>query len=114
MKNEKNSITGSTSMLLLKLLLERDMYGYQMIEELSRRSQNVFELKAGTLYPILHELEKNGMVSSYSETSDSARTRKYYSITKEGNKFLKEKQDEWNAYSTAVNLVLGGGQHATA
>ena len=53
MTAEKSSVTGSTAMLLLKLLQERDMYGYQMIDELSRRSQNVFELKAGTLYPIL-------------------------------------------------------------
>ena len=114
MTAEKSSVTGSTSMLLLKLLQERDMYGYQMIDELSKRSQNVFELKAGTLYPILHDLEQKGLVSSYSEAADGARMRKYYALTKEGGRFLDEKQAEWNTYSTAVNLVLGGTSHATA
>ena len=112
MPTEKSSVTGSAYMLLLKLLQEKDMYGYQMIDELSKRSQNVFELKAGTLYPILHDLEQKGMVSSYTEAADGARTRKYYTITKEGGSFLKEKLDEWNTYSSAVNLVLGGAHLA--
>lgn len=51
---EKSLISGSMTMLLLKLLSEKDMYGYEMIEALRRKSQNVFELKAGTLYPLLH------------------------------------------------------------
>ena len=53
---EQSPITGNTEMLILKLLQEQDMYGYQMIEELSRRSNKTFELKAGTLYPLLHLL----------------------------------------------------------
>ena len=114
MKTEKSLVTGSTTMLLLRLLAEKDMYGYQMIEELSRRSKNVFELKAGTLYPLLHALEQDRLVTSYSEAADSARVRKYYSITGEGRRFLKVKQDEWDTYSTAVNSVLGGTGFATA
>ena len=51
-------------MMLLKLLSEKDMYGYEMIETLRQRSQNVFELKAGTLYPLLHNLEAKGYLSS--------------------------------------------------
>ena len=54
---EKNLISGSTAMLILKLLSEKDMYGYEMIETLRERSKNVFELKGGTLYPLLHDLE---------------------------------------------------------
>lgn len=113
MTAEKSSVTGSTSMLLLRLLQEADMYGYQMIEELSRRSQNIFELKAGTLYPILHDLEQKGLVTSYSEAADGARIRKYYAITREGGKYLNERQAEWKSYSDAVNHVLGGASHAT-
>ena len=48
---DKSLVSGSTSMLILRLLEEKDMYGYEMIEELRRKSENVFELKAGTLYP---------------------------------------------------------------
>lgn len=53
---DKSLMAGSLSMLILKLLSEKDMYGYEMIDTLRSRSQNVFELKAGTLYPLLHGL----------------------------------------------------------
>ena len=54
---DKSLASGSMSMLILKLLSEKDMYGYEMIDSLRKRSENVFELKAGTLYPLLHSLE---------------------------------------------------------
>lgn len=54
---DRSLVSGSTTMLLLKLLSEKDMYGYEMIETLREKSQNVFELKAGTLYPLLHGME---------------------------------------------------------
>lgn len=57
---DKGWMAGSTAMLLLRLLEERDRYGYQMIEELRRRSDHTFDLKAGTLYPLLHGLEEKG------------------------------------------------------
>lgn len=106
---DKALLTGSTTMLILKLLEDRDMYGYQMIEELANRSDNTFNLKAGTLYPILHGLEKNNMVSSYEYSVDSARIRKYYKITSKGKRFLSDKHKEWDSYANAVNRVLHGG-----
>lgn len=105
----KSLLTGSTTMLILKLLEDKDMYGYQMIEELAKRSDNTFSLKAGTLYPLLHTLEEEGIVNSYDDNADSARVRKYYGITKKGRKMLADKQDEWEEYSNAVNKVLRGG-----
>lgn len=54
MKIEKSLVSGSMMLLILRLLEEKDMYGYEMIEALREKSQNVFELKAGTLYPLLH------------------------------------------------------------
>ena len=54
---EKSLVSGSMTMLILKLLSEKDMYGYEMIDTLRQKSQNVFELKAGTLYPLLHSLD---------------------------------------------------------
>lgn len=109
MSVDKALLAGSTTMLVLKLLEDRDMYGYQMIEELANRSDNTFNLKAATLYPILHGLEKNGMVNSYDDSVDSARVRKYYEITNKGRKFLGDKQKEWDSYAKAVNQVLHGG-----
>ncbi len=105
----KSLITGSTTMLILKLLEDKDMYGYLMIEELKKQSDNTFDLKAGTLYPLLHGLEEQGMLLSYEESADSKRIRKYYSITKKGKQMLLEKQSEWNTYTSAINQVLQGG-----
>lgn len=112
MKIDKSLMTGSTTMLILRLLENSDMYGYQMIEELERRSQNVFTLKAGTLYPILHTLEQQGMIESYDMEADNVRPRKYYRITKQGKKMLEEKKAEWKVYSSTVNQVLGGVNYA--
>ena len=98
---DRSLSSGSTPMLLLKLLSEKDMYGYEIIETLKRRSQNVFEMKAGTLYPLLHQLEEKNLLTVY-EKEFSGKTRKYYSITKEGRKALEEKNAEWNRYVKAV------------
>lgn len=62
---DKSLLAGSTTMLVLKLLDGQDMYGYQMIEELSRRSEHAFALKTGTLYPLLHSLEEKELIRSY-------------------------------------------------
>ncbi|WMJ75716.1 MULTISPECIES: PadR family transcriptional regulator [unclassified Sedimentibacter] len=109
MSGNKNLLSGSTSMLLLRLLEDKDMYGYEMIEELEKRSNNIFSLKAGTLYPLLHNLEKQELISSYIENADSSRVRKYYSITIKGIGVLREKKEEWDAYAFAINQVLQGG-----
>lgn len=81
-------------MLILNLLSEKDMYGYEMIDTLRQKSQNVFELKAGTLYPLLHNLEEKGLLAVY-EQEFSGKTRKYYSLTKQGKVFLEKKKKEW-------------------
>ncbi len=107
MLENKSLISGSTSMLLLSLLSERDMYGYEMIETLHQRSNHVFDLKAGTLYPLLHSLEEKEYLEAY-EDLEGAKPRKYYRITKKGRKYLKEISDEWKEYAQAVKGVIGG------
>lgn len=102
----------NTTTLVLKLLENEAMYGYRIIEELSKRSGDVFQLKTGTLYPLLHGLENDGLVTSFDEKADSQRIRKYYEITPKGKGFLNKKQAEWAEYSNAVNLVMGGASHA--
>ncbi len=102
---DKSLISGSMSMLILKLLSEKDMYGYEMIDTLRRRSENVFELKAGTLYPLLHSLEEKNYLTCY-EQETAGKVRKYYQLTKEGRKFLEKKQTEWEQYAKAVTNVL--------
>ena len=105
MKIDKSLISGSMTMLILRLLDEKDMYGYEMIEALRAKSQNVFELKAGTLYPLLHMLEEKQFVTSY-EQEVLGKVRKYYSITTDGRAHLEEKRTQWQEYSKAVTNVL--------
>ena len=102
---DKTLVSGSMSMLILKLLSEKDMYGYEMIDTLRKRSENVFELKAGTLYPLLHSLEDKNYLTCY-EQEFSGKVRKYYQLTKEGRNFLEKKQAEWEQYAKAVTKVL--------
>ncbi len=110
---DRSLISGSTTLLILKLLEEKDMYGYEMIEALSAKSQNVFSLKAGTLYPLLHDLELKGALRVY-DSNANGRTRKYYSLTTEGRRMLAKREHEWDAFSSAVTHILKGGAHCEA
>lgn len=105
----KELLKGTTTLLILQLLKEGDKYGYEMVKELSTRSQDVFTLKEGTLYPILHNLESEGMIEAYWEETASSRKRKYYRLTQKGTKLLKEKKIEWQIYSKSVANIIGGG-----
>ena len=107
MLENKSLISGSTSMLLLSLLSEKDMYGYEMIETLHQRSNHVFDLKAGTLYPLLHSLVEKEYLEAY-EDLESAKPRKYYRITKKGRKYLRAISEEWQEYARAVKGIIGG------
>ena len=102
---DKSLVSGSTTMLVLKLLEEKDMYGYEMIDTLSKRSDNVFELKVGTLYPLLHSMVQSGYLESYNQEANG-KLRKYYRITPNGKKYLEKMIEEWNAYRNAMNDVL--------
>ena len=107
MKFEKSLLSGSTPMLVLSLLKDGDKYGYQMVEELAKRSDDTFQLKEGTLYPLLHTLEKQRFVTSYTMTTERGRERKYYRLTDEGLRQLQHKEQEWKLFSEKVNAVLG-------
>ena len=110
---DKSLISGSTGMLILRLLEDKDMYGYEMIDTLRGRSNNVFELKAGTLYPLLHSMEEKGWLDVY-EQEHGGKMRKYYHLTRDGRKQLKAKKEEWEEYSAAVVNVLGGACYEPA
>jgi len=114
MKFDKGLMAGSSTMLILSLLEGADMYGYQMIEELSRRSNDTFQMKEGTLYPILHALEKEKCLTSYQQEAPTGRQRKYYRITRKGKKLLDEKREEWAAFRQGVDRVLSDGANAFA
>ena len=108
MKIDKTLMSGSTTLLILSLLSGGEMYGYEIITELANRSDKTFELKEGTLYPLLHGLERAGYVESFEKASPQGRMRKYYRITKKGRGLLEEKEQEWKLFSTKVNQVVYG------
>ena len=107
MQIEKSLLSGSTPLLVLSLLKNCDMYGYEMAEELARRSDDTFQLKEGTLYPLLHTLEKERLVESYTKEAPNGRQRRYYRLTESGRGKLAYKEKEWRLFSEKVNAVLG-------
>jgi PadR family transcriptional regulator, regulatory protein PadR len=107
-------VKGSTSLLLLQLLEERDMYGYELVKELENRSSNEFSVKEGTLYPALHKLEKQDYIECYWQEQEKGPARKYYRITEAGKEMLLEKTREWNDFVSVMNKMMGRKKHGTA
>ena len=99
---------GSTTVLVLSLLAEKAMYGYQLAKELATRSGGVFEFKEGTLYPALHRMEKDGLLTSYWVVVEEGPSRKYYAITDQGRDALARKARDWGDYARALLQVLEG------
>ena len=109
---DKGLIGGSTTLMILYLLHERDMYGYEIIKELDERRENAFKFKEGTLYPVLHIMENAGYVKSYRKEAENGKERKYYSITAQGVRQLGEEEEKWRAFAMSVNMVIGGKAYA--
>lgn len=110
MKLDKGLVGGSTVLLVLTLLAQKDYYGYEIIKTLEERSDQTFQFKEGSLYPVLHRLENDGFVCSYRQMSESGKERKYYRITPSGQAQLAEEQEQWRIFSAAVNKVALGSE----
>ena len=106
MPQRRELIKGSTESLLLCLVGEQPMYGYQIIKELERRSQGYFQFKEGTLYPALHRLERAGLIEGKWQMLPSGRRRRYYYITTKGHRLLVVKRSQWQDFLTAMNLII--------
>jgi PadR family transcriptional regulator PadR len=102
----KELMKGSTATLVLTVLSHGECYGYEIIKEIEKSSDGLFELKEGTLYPILHGLEADGFVNSRWVGKEGTRQRKYYAITRTGRGFLKEKKDEWTRFRSAIDRIV--------
>ena len=104
---ERQLKKGVFEILVLQLLIKEEKYGYQLISELKDKSDGVFTLKEGTLYPILYRLEDDGLVvSRWSVPSGKEVSRKYYAITDEGRTTLEELKILWNGFSDKVIEIL--------
>jgi transcriptional regulator len=98
-------LKGHLDVLVLRVLHEEPAHGYAVIEELKRRSDGAFDLAEGTVYPALHRLEADGLLSS-SWTVVAARRRRVYRLTRRGRTALGEREREWHTFAHAVQAVL--------
>ena len=97
---------GSTPLLILSVLAEEPMYGYQIMRELEKRSEGYFSMTAALLYPALHQLELDGLLKSDWQDGQGKRKRKYYSITPKGKKALATNQAEWKTFIANLQKTL--------
>jgi PadR family transcriptional regulator PadR len=107
MNYDREFLTGTVGVLILGLLNEREMYGYELLREAERRSASAFQLKEGTLYPALHQMERSGLLKGRWRDSDNGRSRKYYSLTARGRRQAQSKLRQWLQISAAMRSILG-------
>lgn len=102
---------GVIEILILELLSEEKMYGYQLIQELDIKSSSVFKMKEGTLYPVLYRLEDSKYIESCWEQDTEKRgvPRKYYRITASGQNALSSMKQELNTLFIAIKSILKEG-----
>lgn len=104
----KEIMKGSIDILLLSLIRKEDLYGYEMARRLKEKSNELYTIGEGTLYPALQRLEKRKLIKSYWGDSDTGGRRKYYSITEEGKKVLAERLKEWDRLNGLIKACREG------
>ena len=107
MAHDAQLVKGTVRLMILRLLEDEPMYGYQMIQHLRDRTQGYFQLGEGALYPLLHELEASGFLTSrWVEVEERPQRRKYYSLTAKGGREFARRKEEWKGFARALDLVL--------
>jgi DNA-binding PadR family transcriptional regulator len=96
---------GSTEILILSLLVDHPMYGYEISQQLKQRSGGYFEMKEGLLYPALHRMQQNGWLTSNWQMIDGRR-RKYYSLSPSGQEVLGKQAAEWITFLEQLSALL--------
>ena len=99
-------IQGTLDLLILKTIALQPMHGWAIAQRIRQLSKEVLQVNQGALYPALHRLEHNGWIKAQWGDSDNNRRAKYYSLTRSGEKYLREQQDSWDRLSMAINVVL--------
>lgn len=105
---DKELMKGSTEILLLSLIEKEDLYGYEIAKRLKEKSNDLYSMGEGTLYPALQRMEKKELIQSYWGDSETGGRRKYYKITKDGKKELMEKLSQWDALSKLIKNCREG------
>jgi DNA-binding PadR family transcriptional regulator len=101
----KDMVAASAKPLLLSILSEGESYGYEIIQKVRDLSGGEIEWSDGMLYPILHRMERDGLVVSEWKEADNGRERKYYSISSEGHNVLNAERNQWlTVHNTLARL----------
>jgi PadR family transcriptional regulator PadR len=106
-----NFMSGVPELMILRLLRDREMYGYELVQAIRAQTGEQVNLSEGVVYPVLHALEKDGALKSQ-RREIGGRSRVYYSLTSRGVRRLFDLTDRWTALSGAIQAVLKGGPHA--
>jgi len=101
----KALIAASTKPMILSILSKGENYGYQIIQSVKQISGGNMDWTAGMLYPVLHRMEKEGLIRSRWRLSDEGRRRKYYVITEAGRKELESDMREWMSVHKAFSKL---------
>src|SRR5579862_565724 len=104
----KELVAASSEPLILSLLSKGESYGYAIIQEIRERSGDQIEWTDGMLYPVLHRMERNGLIKSHWVKLEGGRKRKYYSLKKDGKKALKTHTKQWTTVNSVLSGLLGG------
>ncbi|MCE5322686.1 helix-turn-helix transcriptional regulator [bacterium] len=105
-------VKGNALVLILSCLAIEPMHGYRIVKQLEQMSEGYFQMREGTLYPHLHQLEKDGLIEGCWESSSGGRERKMYAITERGKMELSHKLKQWQEFQSNVNRVLGLAQES--
>jgi len=97
---------GVAEPVILNLLNNKKMYGYEIIKVVNEKTNNAFQWKEGTLYPCLHRLEAAKLIESEWQIAENNKARKYYTLTRKGAAVLVEKKEEWAVFAKSVNVLL--------
>jgi PadR family transcriptional regulator PadR len=106
-KTNPSFLNGVPELLVLRLLAQREMYGYQIVEEIRRQTREELTFGEGCIYPYLHHLEAERQVCC-TRREVEGRSRNYYQLTPRGRKRLEELSTEWKRVTMGVGLLLGG------
>ena len=99
-------VQGTLDLLILKTLAHQPMHGWGIAQRIRQVSKEALQVNQGALYPSLHRLEQQGWIRSKWGESENNRRAKYYSLTPDGAKYLRQEQAQWKRLSLAINLVL--------
>lgn len=102
MKIDKELVGASTALLVLSTLAREATYGYQLLRAINKEAEGLFTWQEGTLYPVLHKLELDGLVESEWREAETGRRRKYYHVTRKGRETLAEGVSQWNQWHAMV------------